>query len=143
MCYYKQLKAKEQECERLKEEAIKRSKELIRIRKDRQECQKMNRNLHKQLDQLKAENEELKKTIDDLLHKPEIQDKILWKIDNEALLGSKDAWIYKLEQTLQEIKEIAEETSQAKFRNNACIGCAFLNDKILQKISEVEDGTSN
>lgn len=63
------------------------------------------------LQQLKAkeqECEELKKTVDDLLHKPEIQNKILWKIDNEALLGSKDAWIYKLRQALTEIKEIAE-----------------------------------
>ena len=63
--------------------------------------------LEEQLQSKEQECEELKKTIDDLLHKPEIQDKILWKIDNEALLGSKDAWIYKLIQTLTEIKEIA------------------------------------
>jgi hypothetical protein len=82
----------------------------------------------------KAENEELKKTIDDLLHKPEIQDKILWKIDNEALLGSKDAWIYKLEQTLQEIKEIVEKYQKEYLVNN---GVNLLCNQILNKISEV------
>lgn len=79
--------------------------------------------------QLKAENDELKKQVDDLLHKPEIQDKILWKIDNEALLGSKDAYIYKLEKTLTEIKELVET-------------CVELNDctkYILQKISEANN----
>ena len=64
--------------------------------------------LQEQLKAKEQECENLKKQFNDLLNKPEIQDKILWKIDNEALLGSKDAWIYKLEQTLINIKEIAE-----------------------------------
>jgi hypothetical protein len=99
--------------------------------------------------ELKAENEELKKEVDDLLHKPEIQDKILWKIDNEALLGSKDAYIYKLEKTLTEIKEIAEDCMQ----QDICTTCdnsdkCHIEDEeiptydvcklILQKISECE-----
>ena len=69
----------------------------------------------------------------DLLNKPEIQDKILWKIDNEALLRSKDAWIYKLEQTLTEIKEIAEAESYLSPKTTR-----LLVHKILQKISECE-----
>ena len=64
--------------------------------------------LNERYDQLEAENEELKKQVDDLLHKPEIQDKILWKIDNEALLGSKDVYIYKLEKALAEIKDFVK-----------------------------------
>ena len=96
--------------------------------------------------ELKAENEELKKRVDDLLHKPEIQDKILWKIDNEALLGGKDAYIYKLKQTLTEIKEIAEANkkyiyvSPSYFVAGDSLEFSFEFTKdILQKISEVED----
>lgn len=63
---------------------------------------------YKQLKRKEQECEKLNKQVNDLLNKPEIQDKILWKIDNEALLRSKDAWIYKLEQTLTEIKEITD-----------------------------------
>ena len=85
--------------------------------------------LNERYDQLEAENEELKKQVDDLLHKPEIQDKILWKIDNEALLGSKDVYIYKLEKALAEIKD---------FVKNEMIpnGDTHI---ILQKINEVEN----
>jgi len=86
-------------------------------------------------DKLKAENEELKKEVDDLLHKPEIQDKILWKIDNEALLGSKNAYIYKLHKTLTEIKEILIKTPTDSQEH-----CVNAKSVILQKISEVEDG---
>ena len=92
-CYYKQLKRKEQECERLEEEAIKRSKELIRIRKERQEGQKMNRNLHKQLDQLKADNNELKKLLKD------------GGLHNLSLMAEKRVLL----QTLTEIKQLLED----------------------------------
>ena len=123
---YKQLKAKEQECETLVCQ--------LDFEVQKKEC-------------LEQECEELKKQVNDLLNKPEIQDKILWKIDNEAVLGSKDAWIYKLEQTLAEIKDIA------KNMNNECFyddfeckdcdmknGCTYFNKKqILQKICEVEN----
>ena len=42
--------------------------------------------LEKTIDNLKAENEDLKKQVNDLLNKPEIQDNILWKIDNETVI---------------------------------------------------------
>lgn len=110
-----ELEHKEQECEGL-------NKTITNLENIRDE-------FSAKLDQLKAENEELKKTIDDLLHKPEIQDKILWKIDNEALLRGKDAWIYKLEQTLTEIKEFVE--------NEMTPNCDT--SIILQKINEVKN----
>lgn len=123
---YKEYKRKEQECEKLKED---------------RERWKSNFNgkvsaieeLLQQLDQLKVENEDLKKQVNDLLNKPEIQDKILWKIDNEALLGSKDAWIYKLEQTIIKIKEIAEKQCVCG------VDCIDMK-QILQKISKCEVG---
>ena len=114
------LKLKEQQLDQLKSENDVLFKAI-------EEVNKINK-------KLKVENEELKKTIDDLLHKPEIQDKILWKIDNEALLGSKDAWVYRLEQTLQEIKGIASLCSYATPKD-------FYETRmkqILQKINECE-----
>lgn len=90
----------------------------------------------KQLKRKEQECEKLNKQVNDLLNKPEIQDKILWKIDNKALLESKDAWIYKLEQTLTEIKEIAEKEVK-----HAPDGETFTRPEIkqiLQKISECE-----
>lgn len=90
--------------------------------------------LEEQLDQLKAENEELKKTVNDLLHKPEIQNKIFWKIDNEKLLLSKDTYIYKLEKTLQEIKELLLKTPTDSQEH-----CVNAKSIILQKIGEVEE----
>ena len=88
--------------------------------------------LKQQHDQLKAKNDELKKQVDDLLHKPEIQDKILWKIDNEKLLLSKDTYIYKLEKTLAEIKELLLKTSTDSQKH-----CVNAKSVILQKIREV------
>lgn len=52
-CYYKQLKRKEQECESLKSAFSLDTKML-------EQTEKRESNLEKQLDQLKAENEELK-----------------------------------------------------------------------------------
>ena len=124
-CYYKKLKAKEQECERLKNENYELTEEVS-----------IDRTLFAEIDQLKAENKELKKLVDDLLHKPEIQDKILWKIDNETLLGSKDAYIYKLEQTLTEIKNKLTVHKTLYYESKLI---EKLHKEILQKISEVED----
>ena len=92
---------------------------------------KIIREFEQKLKAKEQECEELKKQVDDLLHKPEIQDKIVWKIDNEALLGSKDAYIYKLEKTLTEIKEIAKDESYIGFWDEQIT-------EILQKISECE-----
>ena len=129
-----ELLRKEQECEELRKANDEKNELLAKLgcpttatAKRKVFC------LQEQLDQLKAENDELKKTVDDFLHKPEVQDKILWKIDNEALLGSKDAYIYKLEKTLTEIKEIAENAKTKVF-----VDMEEFWEQILQKISECE-----
>jgi DNA repair ATPase RecN len=121
-CYYKQLKRKEQE-------AIKRSKELIRIRKELLEGKEMNRNLNKQLDQLKAENEELKNFHINLVGVKECEIKELVK--------------YK--QALSEIKEIAitglegfcPKCSRKECEDNNCIETAIRD--ILQKCEVLND----
>lgn len=108
------------------------------------------------INQLRVENEKLEKAVDDLLHKPEIQDKIHWKIDNEALLGSKDAWIYRLEKTLNEIKKICKMTlcnslyCSLNYDHSKDFECEKTSCdsakrrrfilEILQKISEVKNG---
>ena len=58
-CYYKQLKAKEQECEKLKEQ-LKEMNEVIRTETTR--CSLVN-SLKTELDQLKEENEGLKEEV--------------------------------------------------------------------------------
>lgn len=151
-CYYKQLKrtesklaCKEQECEEWQAELADKASELHFIeekikpfmkRPDDLDCYNLEWIVVAFVDefnQLKVENEELKKQVNDLLHKPEIQNKILWKIDNEALLGSKDAWIYKLEKTLTEIKEIANYSF-----NLSTSELMTKLEQILQKINECE-----
>ena len=126
-----QIKQLELENKRLKEDEKSLLNVIDDLQKTSNEWKEKYNDLGQDFDQLKAKNEELKKQVDNLLHKPEIQDKIFWKIDNEALLGSKDAYIYKLEKTLTEIKEIAEKRNYLDY--NECL------DDILQKISEVED----
>ena len=106
-CYYKQLKRKEQECEELKDELL-TTKCMVTT-----QGMQYGR-LYEQLDQLKAENEELKNFHINLVGVKECEIKELLK----------------LKQTLAEIKEIAEE--KAKVND-------WLALEILQKINEVED----
>ena len=159
-CYYKQLARKEEECEELKED---------------REHWKSNFNgkvsaieeLLKQLDQLKAENEELKTMLKDLSYENQkfcyqieeqtkqlepFKDEYFKGLDNVVIaeLAKKSIRITaensKLEQTLTEIKKIT------KNMNNECFysdfdckdcdmknGCTYQGEiKILQKISECE-----
>lgn len=103
-CYYKQLKAKEQECERLKHD---NGYEVGA--------------LEKTIDNLKAENEELKEKINSLLC-------------SENCYKYKQAEKYK--QTLTEIKDIAENITKLPISRpyDACI----LNKQIIQKIEELK-----
>lgn len=119
-CVFKQLKHKEQECDRLKHD------------NDYQVGA-----LEKTIDQLKAENETYKKMFED-------EDVRLAL--NEVRTGERHLWFNKakkLEQTLTEIKEIAElfcnacqEFEPEKIDRN-CMYCNY--GKILQKISEVHN----
>ena len=147
-CIWKKYLRKEQECEELKED---------------RERWKSNFNgkvsaieeLLKQLDQLKAENEELKTMLKDLSYENQkfcyqieeqtkqlepFKDEYFKRLDNVVIaeLAKKSIRITaensKLEQTLAEIKEIAEKAYD-EFGNDVY----GINPKqILQKISECE-----
>ena len=123
-CYYKQSKHKEQECEELK-------KRLESFQKDYSKLYQVveNKGYIKELDQLKAENEELKTMLKDLSYENQkfcyqieeqtkqlepFKDEYFKGLDNVVIaeLAKKSIRITaensKLEQTLAEIKEIAE-----------------------------------
>ena len=134
---YEQLKRKEEECEKLKEE----------IKINGFGC--FNIEMSEQLDQLKAENEQLKTMLKDLSYENQkfcyqieeqtkqlepFKDEYFKGLDNVAIakLAKKSIRITaensKLEQTIAKIKEIAEEHNYLDY--NECL------DDILQKISE-------
>ena len=162
-CYelYKKLKRKEQECKELKEEQaeikkylgishktiLERLEELTEFRdRDGEEIFQ----LKEQLDQLKAENKELKqyKTLYEktrnLWNKArmnnyelldeikDLKDSLKRTVCQSECYKHKEA--DKLKQTLTEIKEIAE-------KHKATAHCDYLTDMdiILKKISEVKD----
>lgn len=108
-CYYKQLKRKEQECERTKER-------LESFQKDYSKLYQVveNKGYIKQLDQLKAENKQLKEE----------------NFNFEEIVKLCRCEQYK--QTLTEIKEIAEKQCVSG------VNCIDMK-QILQKISEVKD----
>lgn len=152
-CYYKQLKAKEQECEELNndnhtllitrqkllndlwiaEESLKDFKEICDKQCEQLEAYKMEAEEGKEINaELKAENEELKNRV------AELSLFQLYKIQRDEA-----------EKTLAEIKEIAERDRTFCIKCNGdkdidCIDCieggrALLAKDILQKISEVEE----
>ena len=172
-CIYKianeleeKLLRKEQECERLKEEVslLKESNSKLQQIEDVNSLEKC---YLQQLDQLKAENEQLKRqhqadkgliTSTGKMNYQLIQEYDKLKTDKAEALEQlefvrtlntiREAENRKLEQTLTEIKEIAEEA-----KKDICNNCGWRNTdscdpedytcrefiKILQKISEVEE----
>ena len=124
-CHYKQLKRKEQECEELRK-IIDEAKNSKLDLKSFLIGEAIQNEYEQQLDQLKAQ-----------------------LLDQEAETLKAGGIIHTLEQTLTEIKEIAENFYNTGFfrvdndciliNNNACVETL---EKILQKISEVEDETS-
>ena len=146
-CYYKQLKRKEQECEELKK-IIDEAKNSKLDLKSFLVGEAVQNEYEQQLDQLKADNKELKRK--NARKRTGLKKKQLHitqlKVDNEELKTKIESLIcsencYKYKQTekykkaLQEIKEIATE-------NFYFLDCDYrwILDKILQKISEVENG---
>lgn len=117
-------KAKEQECERLGKHSVGFARKCQNLELDVCHLKDKNYNLQRQLDQLKAENEELKKRVKGEIHLGNRYKEDFVEQFNEA---------EKYKQTLQEIKEIAEEY---RISNSYYTPLAR---KILGKISEVED----
>ena len=125
---YKLLKAKEQECERLKEE----------IKTNGFGC--FNIEMSERLDQLKAENDELKSLL-----KVRIED--LCDSCGASSMMPMPCKVY--EKTLTEIKEVCNNNDELKgdFNLVDCdkykLGKHNLANKILQKISECEGNDGN
>lgn len=77
------------------------------------------------IEELKDDKDRLNAVIDALLHKSEIQDKILWKIDDKQLHESKDVYIYKLEQLLLEIKNTLQSKNDWCDYHKDCSTCEY------------------
>lgn len=134
-CYYKQLQRKEQEC---KEKSWEIGNLGYKIKNQRKE---INIRLE-QLDQLKAENGELRKNLVDkhtsrcfrLVTHREFDKLIMETVQ----LRQENK---KLKQTLTEIKEIAKNAEKRMYAtksNDYTEGYSWLGSIILQKISEVK-----
>ena len=130
----KTIKAKEQECEELKERL---NCNCFDPKNNNNRCISYNRIAEdyerdlRQLDQLKAENDTYKKMFED----EDVQLAL-----NEVRTGERHLWFNKaekLKQTLTEIKEIAEKN--LNIHTCAFKGCGYdlITSQILQKISEV------
>ena len=166
VCFYKDYKAKEQECEELRERINCR---CFDPKSNNNRCISYNRITEdyerdlKQLDQLKAENDGLKIMLKDLSYENQkfcyqieeqtkqlepFKDEYFKGLDNVAIakLAKKSIRITaensKLEQTLTEIKEICNSVENIENINSlydAKLSGMYLQaNKILQKISECE-----
>ena len=131
----KQLKYKEQECEELKK-IINEAKNSKLDLKSFLVGEAVQNEYEQQLDQLKAENEELKKDVIEALKLVEI---------TSTHNTFQESRINKLSKTLTEIKEIAEsEIDSKEFMAIQCMLNGSVDNKnkvlkqILQKISECE-----
>ena len=124
-CYYKQLKRKEQECQQAMDnyvqldlQRVKEYNELVDLYKDKeQECEE----LKIMLKDLSYENQKLCYQIEEQTKQLEpFKDEYFKRLDNVVIaeLAKKSIRITaensKLEQTLTEIKEIAEEEIECK-----------------------------
>lgn len=137
---YLQLKAKEQECERLKEE---RDTWHFQWEKRYEICECLSDDIDKlceQLDQLKAENEKYQLFIEKLCDYTGLEcdneEQAMRTLSDFASQMNKARWrIDRYKQTLTEIKEIAEDF----YLDGEKVKDKYLAQDILQKISEVEN----
>ena len=148
-CYYKQLKAKEQECEELKK-IINEAKNSKLDLKSFLVGEAIQNEYEQQLDQLKGENEKYSLFIEKLCDyaglECDSEEQAMRTLSDLASQMNKARWIIdRYKQTLTEIKEIAEKTLnmvdyKTYFkRDNKSLkqeGFKALNE-ILQKINEV------
>ena len=133
---YKQLKAKEQECERLRF-PMQDTNYAILTKEE-----------FEQLDRLKAENDKYSLFIEKLCDYAGLEcddeEQAMRTLSDLASQMNKARWIIdRYKQTLTEIKEIAEnreifcKNCTGGVEEFTCDDCGYV--KILQKISEVED----
>ena len=119
------LEVKEQECERL-HKIINEAKNSKLDLKSFLVGEAIQNEYEQQLDQLKAENEELEK---------ELRQKKMTILMNNDHYFEVDQENKKLKQTLTEIKEIAEDG----YNNGQTSYATFQCEKIIEKINEVEN----
>ena len=145
-CYYKQLKAKEQECERLRGDLYFTNEQLKDFKshydKAIEECENLREKylgLKEQkgsyIVQLNTVNEQLNQ-LKGVIKKYEECNKYLVEENGKTYTRLE----YKLLKTLTEIKEIAEKAREDLYN---CESIGYADDDlraILQKISEVENG---
>ena len=142
VCFYKDYKAKEQECEALQMS----ENEAGEIIAELQAYKDINEDFKTASEELKAENEELKKIINEAKNSNlDLKSFLVC----EAIQNEYEQQLDQLEQTIAEIKEIAEIEIECKTYEieNDCFNetrCKALNEhidfikQILQKISECE-----
>ena len=147
-CYYKQLKRKEQECEVLRKlaethlaETINMQRELDQLTEELAISIQENEEGREINAELKAENDKYSLFIEKLCDyaglECDSEEQAMRTLSDLASQMNKARWIIdKLKQTLTEIKEIAEIINDRTMV--ASYICDHL-DKILQKISEVEE----
>lgn len=143
----KELEAKEQECERLKKDLLQNFEEKDKLHliidrlleasgyntntasaEDFEDVYENMRYEKQQLDQLKAENEELKIYIES--NEQQAKEVETLVMDNDRLINELD----KLKQTLTEIKDIAYDG----YNNGQTSYATFQCEKIIDIINEVE-----
>ena len=153
-CYYKQLKRKEQECEELKKANDEKNELLAKLGCPTTATAKMKAHcLQEQLDQLKAENEQLKSVRDSWMSKCEQETKIRefcqnglnqlkeeleaernWHKTADEISKANSEYTTKLKQAFAEIKKIAEilvpmtDEYENCYDRDRCFECDFTED---------------
>ena len=118
------LKAKEQECEKLKKQYNCYACGTCNGKEDYRNLERHHIGLRKSFDELHKQLDQLKK---------ELEQEKAWHKTSDEISKVNSEYTVKLKQTLTEIKEIAE-------KHKATAHCCYLEDmtEILQKISECE-----
>ena len=141
-CYFKQLARKEQECEELRKQLERKEENYQKL------LSKSNKYIHNLVDENVQDISNLARQLDQLKTELE-QEKALketyltcYKAKHEDINGE----LFKLKQTLTEIKEVAKQMNNECFYNDfSCDGCDMKNgctyvnkSEILQIIKETK-----
>lgn len=146
-CYYKQLVCKEQKCKELNERSVGFARKCQKLELDVCHLKDKNYNLQRQLDQLKAENEELKRELQAQCDFTAHEQKLIYCVayDKTCKTGNdckQEKCIFKdnikLKQTLVEIKEIAESKVKPNLVKRMNGTAKYGIDRIIE-LAEVKD----